>query len=127
MLGDFSFHHQKETQKILRRLNGTKYLIIGNHDSGINGACKELFTGGVAHYHKLKCDGQPIILCHYAFRSWDQVGYGSWNLHGHSHGNLPPFGKQLDVGVDVHKYRPISYWEVAEYMKHRQIETADHH
>ena len=32
ILGDFSFGKPEETMEILKRLNGTKYLIKGNHE-----------------------------------------------------------------------------------------------
>jgi len=34
-LGDFSFGKAEETEKILRKLNGQKYLVRGNHDKGL--------------------------------------------------------------------------------------------
>jgi hypothetical protein len=84
-------------------------------------------------------------MCHFAFRSWNLMHYGSWNLHGHSHGNLPPSrGKQLDVGVDaVNKhfahmrdldednnpehYAPLSFQEIKAIMDGRPIHSDDHH
>ena len=33
VLGDFSFYDWYETQAVLRRLNGQKFLVKGNHDS----------------------------------------------------------------------------------------------
>lgn len=32
ILGDFTFYKGEKTNEILRQLNGSKYLIIGNHD-----------------------------------------------------------------------------------------------
>lgn len=34
VLGDFSFHDKETTEKIVSQLNGTKFLIMGNHDMG---------------------------------------------------------------------------------------------
>jgi calcineurin-like phosphoesterase family protein len=36
------------------------------------------------------------------------MGRKSINLHGHSHGKLKPVARQVDVGVDVWGYRPIT-------------------
>lgn len=36
ILGDFSIDKGEKTNELLRRLNGRKYLIIGNHDRFLN-------------------------------------------------------------------------------------------
>ena len=61
-------------------------------------------------------DGQFVVVCHYALRTWERAHYGSWNLHGHSHGTLEPVGKQMDVGVDSHHFRPVSFEVVKAWM-----------
>jgi calcineurin-like phosphoesterase family protein len=33
---------------------------------------------------------------------------GVLNLHGHSHGRLKPQPRQVDVGVDVWDFRPVT-------------------
>jgi calcineurin-like phosphoesterase family protein len=135
VLGDFSFRPNATTIGILGELQGIKYLIRGNHDNRLSSAALSMFDG-VADYHEIDVDSQRIILCHFAFRSWNRMHYGSWNLHGHSHGNLPRFGRQLDVGVDAiglggiappSDYRPVEFAEVQDWMADVQIESHDHH
>ncbi len=122
-LGDFSFHKAVGTLEILSSLNGIKYLIRGNHDrNNLNGACLAMFDGGVEHYHEITVGSQLVTLCHFPFKSWN-----GWNLHGHSHGSLAPTGKQLDVGVDVHGFHPLSFEEVALDMKNKKFVKTDHH
>ena len=53
-------------------------------------------------------DGAALVLCHYAFRTWKNMGRGSIDLHGHSHGKLKPQTRQYDVGVDLFDYRPVT-------------------
>jgi calcineurin-like phosphoesterase family protein len=136
ILGDFSFMPRKATMQLAKRLNGIKYLIAGNHDRMIEANPCGIFEGGVKKYHEIYVDMQKIVMCHFAFRSWNAMQHGSWNLHGHSHGNLPPQGMQLDVGVDNGSirqffsrvsYGPISFQEVKQMMAYRQIESHDHH
>lgn len=145
ILGDFSFQSRKETMITAKRLNGIKYLIEGNHDRMIACNPSGIFEGGVEKYHEVYVDRQKIVMCHFAFRSWNAMHYGAWNLHGHSHGNLAPHrGKQLDVGVDcVNKYyavdrdldeepskgsfRPMSFNEIKSIMDSRPIQSDDHH
>lgn len=112
-LGDFSFHDLDYTQYILDSLDGELHLILGNHDSVMR-KCKGIKW--VGEYKEIKAGGAKIVMCHYPFASWNGAWGGSWNLHGHSHGNHLATGKQLDVGVDVHSYAPISIDEVQEHM-----------
>jgi calcineurin-like phosphoesterase family protein len=61
-----------------------------------------------------------VVLSHYAMRTWPKSHYGSWHLYGHSHGRLPHDGSlSLDVGVDVHDYKPVSVLEVRDILEHR--------
>lgn len=73
------------TAAYMARLNGTKYLVRGNHDSRQTAAMFEWSKD----YHRLKlpdADGlrgaQRIVLCHYPLLVWDQMHYGTWHLHG---------------------------------------------
>ena len=36
-----------------------------------------------------------LVLCHYAFRTWKNMGRGWIDLHGHSHGKLKPQTRQV--------------------------------
>lgn len=131
-LGDFSFRRGSHTLDVITQLRGRKVLILGNHDSSLPGYCKDLFSE-VHHYKELKIEDKHLILGHFPFRSWHQMHYGSWNLHGHCHGNLEPRGLQFDVGVDnVVKYfgehRPVHFRELEGWMMQRKLELAgDHH
>jgi calcineurin-like phosphoesterase family protein len=40
----------------------------------------------------------------------------SWQLYGHSHGKLPPIGKQWDIGVDNNNFYPVSFNKICEIM-----------
>jgi calcineurin-like phosphoesterase family protein len=61
--------------------------------------------------------------------SWHRMGYGSWMLHGHSHGNLTfKRGKMMDVGVDTNpELAPYSYREVEAVMQGLEFTQVDHH
>ncbi len=120
--GDFSFRGTGETMEILARLNGTKHLIRGNHDKHMQLGVEKFFTS-VSDYSYLAIDElrQHIALFHYALRTWEGMHYGSWQLHGHSHGKLQPIGLQLDIGIDnaakiLHQYRPFTLMEIKAYM-----------
>lgn len=128
-LGDFSFLPKERTQEILWQLNGTIRLVRGNHDRRIKGELLKEFEWVKDYYESKLLDHTKVVMCHYAFRTWNASHYGSWNLHGHSHGSLNSTGmRQMDVGVDNHpNLEPFSFEEVQEYMAGRGHEQVDHH
>lgn len=106
-LGDFALGLAPErVQALLDGLNGVKHLIIGNNDGPDTLAA----TGwtSVQHYAEMTLDGTPLVLCHYPFRTWNRMGRGVVDLHGHSHGKLKPMPRQYDVGVDVFGFGPVT-------------------
>ena len=109
-LGDFMLSKRGNCAALLARLNGRKHLIVGNNDpattSGSDG------WASVQHYAEIEEDGQRLILCHYAFRTWNRMGKGSINLHGHSHGRLKPVPRQFDVGVDARGMKPVNLLDI---------------
>jgi len=123
-LGDFMFtKHRTDPETMLQRLNGHKFLVIGNHDKKYTRKA----TGWECTYrlHDITIDNQFIMLCHYPMFSWDKSCHGSWMIHGHCHGTLQTsptyagvdFGSLLikDVGVDVCPY-PLSFGEIRSEM-----------
>lgn len=136
-LGDFSYKcNFSKAMAIGRRLNGIKILILGNHDRVFtplysdHSFFKELHEVWKGRYDYLSIDpsGYPKInMFHYAQRVWNQSHRGAYALCGHSHGSCKPAlpdsidgGLLLDVGVDVHGYKPISIDEVTSIMKKKQ-------
>lgn len=123
-LGDFAFSKIDRIKEILRQLNGIKYFIHGNHDSEILENAESLLDEGlfarIDSYREIKIQGQQIVLFHYGCRVWNRAHHGAYLLFGHSHGELPPYGKSVDVGTDAKfitkEYRPVSFEEVREFM-----------
>ena len=108
-LGDFAVRRPTdEIRQILAALHGKVHLITGNNDA----PDKVRGFASVQPYLELEMDGGFLVLCHYPFRSWNRMARGAINLHGHSHGRLKPMPRQVDVGVDVWDFRPISLAEI---------------
>lgn len=105
-LGDFCRGSKAAADALLSGLNGRKHLIVGNNDGPDTTAASG--WASVQHYAELAVDGMLLILCHYPFRTWNQMGKKSIDLHGHSHGKLKPLTRQFDVGVDVWDFRPVA-------------------
>jgi calcineurin-like phosphoesterase family protein len=90
----------------LAGLHGRKHLVTGNNDPDSARAWPG--WASVQAYAEISLDGRLFVLCHYALRSWNGMGRGAINLHGHSHGRLPPMPRQFDVGVDARNFRPVT-------------------
>jgi len=121
-LGDFALD-ERLVARILPRLNGRHHLVAGNHD-----AChphRHKHAGAKRRYRKagfveivLSAELDGFLLCHlpYAgdhtaedrFGAWRPVASGKWLLHGHVHEAWAIRGRQINVGVDVRDYTPIS-------------------
>ncbi|MGN7294450.1 metallophosphoesterase family protein [Rhizobium sp. SAFR-030] len=109
-LGDVMSTRRSSPETLLARLNGRKHLIVGNNDPQM----VQDWPGwaSVRSYLEMELDGHFLILCHYPFRTWNRMGKGSVNLHGHSHGRLKPMPRQFDVGVDPQALYPVTLAEI---------------
>jgi calcineurin-like phosphoesterase family protein len=124
-VGDFAF---TDHDPYLRRLNGQKFLVPGNHDHS-NRVKK---AAGWVKAEKIMDvtlpDGTMVILCHYAMRVWSRSHYGAIHLYGHSHGNLPGDSQSCDVGVDCWGFAPVSIDEIrVQLARSPRRGEPDHH
>ncbi len=110
-LGDFAIRQSASVAAgLLARLHGKKHLVAGNNDPPATTALDGWTS--VQPYFEIEAEGASLVLCHYPFRSWRGMAKGSVNLHGHCHGRLKPQPRQIDVGVDVWDFRPVTVAEV---------------
>lgn len=111
-LGDFALGMPAAAMaELLARLRGRKHLVTGNNDSAA--ATGLAGWSSVQPYAEVEADGVGVVLCHYPFRTWRNMGRGWRNLHGHSHGRLAPLPRQADVGVDAWDFRPVTLAQIA--------------
>lgn len=134
-VGDVAFHKRDRAQEILAQLNGRIFLVPGNHDRGARFGER---VQVMSPLWEIKVDDREIrggeivqdliriVLCHFPLQSWNRMHYGAWHLHGHSHGNLPGFGRRQDVGWDVF-HQPVSYWQLKGLLGSKQVKSFDHH
>jgi len=104
ILGDVAFCNAQKATQIMRRLNGTKILIEGNHDK--KALHDPSFRGCFSEVHKyldINYNGTKVVMLHYPIAEWDQMHRGSVHFHGHLHGNPSSLEKYraLDVGIDA--------------------------
>lgn len=136
LLGDVGFAKPDTLIPFLLSLHGEKILIRGNHDKALlkGGMPQRLIDEGVfTSIHQdleVTINGQFFVLHHYAKRTWNKAHHGTIHLFGHTHGDLEPLGKSLDVGVDdkniTDEYRPYSLEEVLRFMNKQEIHTKHH-
>lgn len=132
-LGDFCLGSSIDWSKLLDRLNGKIYLILGNHD--LNNLKQDFmckFEKVVMQMH-IQVGKQKIYLNHYPFLCYGGAYNNTWQLFGHVHTSQNHKGKdnsrlnilfptQYDVGVDNNNYTPISFAKVKEIIE-KQIEN----
>ncbi|QDM22737.1 metallophosphoesterase [Tardiphaga sp. vice154] len=105
-LGDFAHRiDARRKASIFGKLNGSKHLILGNHDDGDTTG---LPWASVRQIAEISVESQRVVLCHYGLRVWPGISRGAIQLYGHSHGRLPGTALSLDVGVDCWNYCPVS-------------------
>ena len=109
---DFTGVHKK----YVSRLNGNHIFLVGSHDYWLNGKLNPK-----RWERNISIDGKKyyFVVDHYAMRTWHKSHYNSFQLYGHSHGNLPPVGKQHDIGVDINNFYPVSDRMILKIMEGR--------
>lgn len=120
-LGDFAVRQPPaRVAALLSELHGRKHLVVGNNDDAAVTDCAN--WNSVQPYTEVTAGGTLLVLCHYPFRTWRDMGKGAINLHGHSHGRLRPQPRQFDVGVDVRDFQPVPFDALVRSAKTRLAE-----
>jgi len=127
-LGDFAMGNRKEIPELRSRINCKNIiLVLGNHDEQLQKQFSSLFTQLVP-YLELRINKTLVTMMHYPIASWNEIGRGSINLHGHSHGNYKAIGRQYDVGMDCNNLMPLNLPElIAKIITTTPIKSSDHH
>jgi len=108
--GDVAYRNKLSVNNYIDRLNGKHIFLKGSHDKwNKNGSY--IWEGMI--------EKQYIVVCHYAMITWPRSHYGSWQLFGHSHGNLKDYNKekQYDIGVDNNDFYPVSFEKLKGILK----------
>jgi len=121
ILGDICHHMPVEAaNEIIRKMNGTKYLVSGNHDKGYD---PKLFAE-IRDFMTVSLNGVYFALMHYPMLSWPKKNSGSIQLHGHIHAradyniqNRDEGIRRYDVGVDANDYYPVSLNTILDFFE----------
>lgn len=87
VLGDMFWCKQEEAMPVLAQLNGTKFLIKGNHDRCNDGKFIKSFAK-VSEYMEVEDEGRKVVLCHYPIPCFKNHFYGWYHLYGHVHNSF---------------------------------------
>jgi calcineurin-like phosphoesterase family protein len=144
-LGDMGWANSQSLSNVLKRLQGTKVLVLGNHDKAHESMYKTGFDV-VLNGATLWIAGQRVTMTHcplpgipredtsnmgrYANENWhgekkngrfSTIDMGQFHLHGHIHSpnggkSQRVLGRQMDVGVPANDYRPVSLSQVESWI-----------
>ena len=120
ILGDFSYKSEDPIE-YLKKLNGRKHLIVGNHDNKLlkNPNCKKYFVE-IADLKMVDDNGNQIVLCHYPLVEWNGYYRNVLHFYGHVHNTYQnettryarDMNKAYNVGVDVIGFAPCTFDEI---------------
>lgn len=129
--GDFCLGNKVRTEYILKRLNGKKYFIRGNHDKSLNG--NENYLEGIWDIKEVKFNNAqyPFIdpsetfcveLLHFPMAAWNRRTHGACHVHGHCHGSADKMNDdslelRVDVGLDG-KFANYGFVDLETLYKH---------
>ena len=140
IVGDVAMGKIVEAPPLIRRLNGKKILVRGNHDKTlvkmIQGHFEEygdLFETITFQYemtHKVDDVKHQIVFAHFPFYHWAGQDRGVINLFGHLHSApdnrfISPY-KQMDVGIDGNYLKPYLLDDVVRIVRARP-DAPNHH
>ena len=121
--GDAFFMSFAKSKAILDRLNGTKALVIGNHDRSADRMSAMGFAL-VCELATISIAGKPVRVCHYPYQwaandercmAYPTKKYENEILmHGHTHSSERVIGNMIHVGCDAWNYTPASLAAIKE-------------
>ena len=123
ILGDVCFGSFSKLQDIIKKLNGTKHLCLGNHDKEITKnyieATKLFASISRDREISIRLNGAKynITLNHYAQLVWNKSHHGALHFWGHSHNGIPPHSQGCDVGADSCGYCPTSFEDILKFLE----------
>ena len=122
-LGDLSMKNKEITKAITDQLNGSKFLVRGNHDGHSETWYRDCgFTTVEAIYKRFKDKYENRITVLFTHEPVQDLPEKWYNIHGHFHGidhrGPPPSIRHYDVGVDVYGYKPVRLYRVLEELRY---------
>lgn len=112
-LGDVCFCGKKKAESIIRRLNGKKILIKGNHDNNSNQWYLDIGFDQVYNHSVLL--HQKYLLTHFPLDGLTGTTRGHFiNVHGHIHEKIIKSPGFFNVSVEQRDYTPFRFSKIRE-------------
>lgn len=128
LLGDIAANDYFYVIDIIKRLNGKKHLIVGNHDVEMLEfyGMHKVFDS-IKYMCEIKDNGRTVFLCHYPVMDWGDLSKEIYHVYGHIHNktiknNLAYnqikkyYSNKLGFNccVDVTKFEPVTLDEMIQ-------------
>jgi calcineurin-like phosphoesterase family protein len=136
VLGDVALGSIDQMARLVQRMNGRKFLVPGNHDRCWRGNKR---IRGIDTQRYIDAGFQILsgvvvwsetgwVLCHFPSKGDSHtedrfleyrpsVSEDDWLIHGHVHEKWQVNGRQINVGVDVWDFKPVSAMEIAQIIE----------
>lgn len=135
-LGDICMGKIIEAPALIRRLNGRKFLVKGNHDKTLHKLIqkdpelsdlfvwiKDVHEMGYSHNGKKV----SMFMSHFPHYAWPNMSQGVQHFHGHLHGSFCGVeGRIFDVGIDTNNLFPYKMDAVVEKMLQINLVRSHH-
>lgn len=114
-VGDLALNvDANKLETLMKRLNGKKYLILGNHDHHIEEYLKH-FEAVRSVFKTSDKVRQPILFSHHpAHTNFFDFNKNYLNVHGHIHEKSMNDERYINVSVERCKYTPIHIDEIMD-------------
>ena len=123
-LGDFALTKKDWVKPLVMSLNGTKHLILGNHDRSAKFMMECGFVSAQTN-NAIFLNNLMIEMVHDPMEITKRPLFADVILHGHIHGKKKLWttgSKIVHVGVDAWDYKPVSLEEILNLIKEGKCE-----
>lgn len=146
-LGDMGLCKSDALAKVVQELNGTKVLILGNHDKGAT-AMRRMGFDVVLNGATIVVANRIVTMTHCPLKGvfredcskmkgskegehwhgesrhhqFSIIDFGQYHLHGHTHKGPEEriADRQMDIGVRANGYRPVSLPQIESWIANRE-------
>lgn len=120
-LGDVFIGDREKFKKIWPKLNGSKRLVVGNHDDikflCAGGFFKKVYESRIFRHERLIFTHRPAHETQMEVGAAPGLGTKLFNVHGHIHQNPSPPGAYFNVSVENTNYKPVHIDELIQKAK----------